>query len=205
MPDPVLSRPRIVLASSSTSRAAMLRNAGIPCTQHPQDVDEPAIKAEMRPTGATVEAISRALARAKAAAVTKTVPQALVIGADQMLECGDEWLDKPMDRDEARQNLLQLKGRTHHLVTSAVVMLDGEELWSVTDRARLTMRDFSDAFLESYLKAAGDRALASVGAYQLEGLGSQLFESVEGDFFTILGLPLLPLMAFLRSEGALLA
>jgi septum formation protein len=203
VPESSPSRPRIVLASSSTSRAALLRNAGIPCTQHPQNVDEPAIKAEMRPTGATVEAISRALARAKASVVSREVPQALVIGADQMLECGDEWLDKPMDRAEARQNLLQLKGRTHHLVTSAIVMLDDEELWSFTDRARLTMRDFSDAFLESYLKAAGDKALASVGAYQLEGLGAQLFESVEGDFFTILGLPLLPLLAFLRSEGAL--
>lgn len=195
--------PPVVLASASRSRLALLQAAGVPCTVEPQDVDEPQIKAEMRERGATVEATSRALARAKAQAVSKLRSEVLVIGADQMLECDDEWFDKPPDRDGARENLLALKGRTHRLVTSVMVMRAGEEEWSITDQARLTMRDFSDDFLEWYLAKAGARAYASVGGYELEGLGAQLFESVEGDFFGILGLPLLPLLAFLRSERVL--
>src|SRR5690606_10859737 len=125
-------------------------------------------------------------------------------GADRMLACAGRWFGKPADRAAARAQLLALRGRTHDLVTAAVVLRDGTRLWQHVERASLTMRPVSDAFVESYLAALGDDAMRSVGAYQLEGLGAQLFARVEGDFFTILGLPLLPLLDFLRGHGTLL-
>ena len=195
--------PTVVLASGSRTRAEMLERAGVRVTLAPAAVDEEEIKLAARAEGAPVEDVAEALAELKAQRVTRKHPGALVIGADQMLECEGRWFDKPVDRDAARAQLQDLRGKTHRLVSCAVVLRDGERLWHHVDRARLTMRPFSDAFLESYLNAAGDDVLGSVGAYHLEGLGAQLFHRVDGDFFTILGLPLLPLLGFLRVHGVI--
>ena len=126
-----------------------------------------------------------------------------MLGADQILVCDDRWHDKPRDRAGARAQLLALKGRNHDLVTSVVVVSGGSRLWRHTERARLAMRDFSESFLDAYLDRVGEAAFGAVGAYQLEGEGVQLFRHVEGDFFTILGLPLLPLLEYLRQAGVL--
>ena len=195
--------PAVVLASGSRTRAEMLERAGVRVTLAPAAVDEEEIKLAARAEGAPVEDVAEALAEMKAQRVTRKHPGALVIGADQMLDCEGRWFDKPGDRTAARAQLQELRGRTHRLVSCAVVIRDGERLWHHVDRARLTMRPFSDAFLDSYLNAAGDEVLQSVGAYHLEGLGAQLFHRVDGDFFTILGLPLLPLLGFLRVHGVI--
>ncbi len=195
--------PTVVLASGSRTRAEMLERAGVRVTLAPAAVDEEEIKLAARAEGAPVEDVAEALAELKAQRVTRRHPGALVIGADQMLECEGRWFDKPTDRAAARAQLQELRGRTHRLVSCAVVVRDGERLWHHVDRARLTMRPFSDAFLDSYLDGAGDDVLHSVGAYHLEGLGAQLFHRVDGDFFTILGLPLLPLLGFLRVHGVI--
>lgn len=195
--------PIVVLASGSRTRAEMLERAGVRVSLAPAAVDEEEIKLAARAEGAPVEDVAEALAELKAQRVTRKHPGALVIGADQMLECEGHWFDKPADREAARAQLQDLRGKTHRLVSCAVVIRDGERLWHHVDRARLTMRPFSDAFLESYLNAAGDDVLGSVGAYHLEGLGAQLFHRVDGDFFTILGLPLLPLLGFLRVHGVI--
>ncbi len=195
--------PAVVLASGSRTRAEMLERAGVRVTLAPAAVDEEEIKLAARAEGAPVEDVAEALAEMKAQRVTRKHPGALVIGADQMLDCEGRWFDKPGDRTAARAQLQELRGRTHRLVSCAVVIRDGERLWHHVDRARLTMRPFSDAFLDSYLNAAGDDVLQSVGAYHLEGLGAQLFHRVDGDFFTILGLPLLPLLGFLRVHGVI--
>ncbi|WP_459196136.1 Maf family protein [Azospirillum argentinense] len=195
--------PTVVLASGSRTRAEMLERAGVRVTLAPAAVDEEEIKLAARAEGAPVEDVAETLAELKAQRVTRKHPGALVIGADQMLECEGRWFDKPADRDAARVQLQDLRGKMHRLVSCAVVIRDGERLWHHVDRARLTMRPFSDAFLDSYLNAAGDDVLGSVGAYHLEGLGAQLFHRVDGDFFTILGLPLLPLLGFLRVHGVI--
>lgn len=195
----------IVLASASAARAAMLRAAGVEVTVVPAAVDEDAVKTALRADGASAADAAETLAEMKARRVASRQPGALVIGADQVLDCGGTWFDKPASLDQARAQLLALRDTPHTLATAAVVMRDGARLWHATDRARLVMRRFSEAFLEDYLASAGTAVLASVGAYQLEGLGVQLFAKVEGDHFTILGLPLLPLLDFLRGQGVLRA
>ncbi|HEY0835416.1 MAG TPA: Maf family protein [Azospirillum sp.] len=195
--------PRLILASGSKARAAMLEGAGVAVARDPADVDEDALKHSCRARGAGVEATAEALAEAKARHVACRHPGDFVLGADQMLDCGGVWFDKPGDRDGARAQLCDLRGRTHRLVSAAVIVRDGERLWQHTDDARLTMRPFSDAFLDRYLDACGEAVLHSVGAYHLEGFGAQLFDRVDGDFFTILGLPLLPVLGFLRDHGIL--
>lgn len=195
--------PRLILASGSKARAAMLEGAGVGVARDPADVDEGALKAACRARGATVAETAEALAEAKARHVAQRHPGAFVLGADQMLECEGDWFDKPADRDGARAQLRRLRGRTHRLVSAAVIVRDGARLWNHTDSAVLSMRPFSDAFLERYLDACGEVVLHSVGAYHLEGLGAQLFDRVDGDFFTILGLPLLPVLRFLRDHGIL--
>lgn len=192
---------KLVLASGSRTRAAMLERAGLSAVLDKPAVDEEEIKLAGRTEGVGAGAVAEALAELKAQRITRRHPGALVIGADQMLECEGAWFDKPADRAGARDQLLALRGKTHELVSCAVVVRDGERLWHKVDRAKLTMRRFSEAFLDDYLDRAGDDVLHSVGAYHLEGLGAQLFQRVEGDFFTILGLPLLPLLGFLRVQG----
>jgi septum formation protein len=193
----------LVLASSSKVRARLLRDAGVSFEAVGSDVDEDEIK--QRHADMDVESLARALAKAKAAAVARLKPDAFVIGADQILECEGRRFDKPKDMSGASGHLKYLRGRTHRLVTAVVVRRGAVNLWENVSEPRLTMRSFSDSFLADYLKCAGNAVLSSVGAYQLEGLGAQLFEHIEGDYFSILGLPLLPLMSFLRSEGALVA
>ncbi|MCG5241923.1 Maf family protein [Azospirillum doebereinerae] len=195
------TQPALVLASGSRTRAAMLERAGLTAILDKPLVDEEEVKLAGRAEGVPADAVAEALAELKAQRVTRRHPGALVIGADQMLDCEGIWFDKPADRAGARDQLLSLRGKTHQLVSCAVVLRDGQRLWHKVDRAKLTMRWFSEAFLDDYLDRAGEEVLHSVGAYQLEGLGAQLFQKVEGDFFTILGLPLLPLLGFLRVHG----
>lgn len=164
-------------------------------------IDEGAIKRTM-PYHAP-QAIAAHLASAKAQKIAGENPQSLVIGADQMLALGSACFDKPKSRNDARQQLLSLRGKTHHLYSAVACWQGGEMLWEFCGTATLSMREFSDHYLESYLDATKDRHLASVGAYQLEGLGINLFEKVEGDYFTILGLPLVPLLSFLRQRQVL--
>ena len=194
----------VVLASASATRLRLLSEAGVAAIVDPADIAETEIIASLRAEGALAGECAAALAEAKASRVSARHPGALVIGADQLLDCEGEWLEKPRDLEAARTQLKRLRGRPHALLSAVAVLRDGGRLWGALDRAELLMRPFSDAFLEDYLARAGSEVLHSVGAYRLEGLGAQLFEHVEGDFFTILGLPLLPLLGFLRERGVLL-
>ena len=191
----------IVLASASRSRAILLKQAGINVDICPANIDEKAIKEHCRRDHVDVATTSAILARRKAEKISRQSVEAFVIGADQMLDCGGDWLDKPTDMIAAVETLRLLRGTAHELVTSVGIVRAGEEIWNYTDRAQLVMREFSDSFLHDYVERVGKDALSSVGAYQLEGLGIQLFERIEGDYFTILGLPLLPVLEFLRAEG----
>ncbi len=193
----------LILASGSEVRRRLLTEADVDFRAVSSDVDEAVIKERMSAENKTPEEIAEKLAFAKAEAVSRVHPDALIIGADQILECDDVLFDKPIDRNEAANHLRTFRGRTHRLITACCLVRDGEQVWSLVDEARLTMRDFDDAFLASYLDRAGSDLTASVGAYRLEGLGAQLFSKVEGDFFVILGLPLLPLFKALRDFGVL--
>jgi septum formation protein len=190
----------LILASASAARAAMLRAAGLEFEIERPSVDEEAVKASLRAEGLAPREQADALAELKAISVSRR-RRGLVIGADQMLALEGEVFDKPADREEARAHLMRLRGKQHALITAAVIARDGAPLWRRIETPKLTMRNFSDQFLDRYLDAAGGDVLASVGAYQLEGLGAQLFDSVEGDYFSILGLPLLAVLAFLRTHG----
>jgi len=193
----------VVLASASPVRAALLRAAGIPITVDVAAIDEAEVKTSLRAARAEPAAIAEALAELKAQRVARRHPGSLTIGADQVLECDGILFDKPSDLAAARNQLLALRGRDHRLVSAVVLVRDGQRVWHHVDRADLKMRNFSTAFLDRYLQSAGDAALSSVGAYQLEGVGAQLFAAVDGDYFTILGLPLLPLLDILREHGIL--
>jgi septum formation protein len=193
----------IVLASQSATRVAILRNAGLDFEAVPADVDERALEADLVAGGATAADIAQALAEAKAAAVAAHRPGAIVIGADQTLDADGERWHKPASRAEARAQLMALSGRTHHLRSAVVGMRGGVVRYRRIDTAAMTMRQFGPDEIHAYLERVGDRALSSVGAYQIEGPGIRLFERIDGDYFTILGLPLLPLLAWLRAEGAL--
>ena len=191
----------LVLASQAAVRAAMLRAAGLSFSVQPARVDEGAVKDAMRAEDPEGRETARALAALKARRVSAGAPGAFVIGADQLLVCGNEWFDKPVNVDDARGQLQRLRGRQHTLVTAVSVVRDEAEIWGELVCPQLTMRPFSDAFLERYLERAGDGILACVGAYEAEGLGGQLLAEIEGDWFAVLGLPLLPLLAFLREHG----
>ncbi len=198
------ARP-IVLASASTTRQKMLAAAGLATISDAANVDESAVKAAMARQGAAPREVAIALAEIKARQVSGRHPGALVIGADQILECEGRMYDKPSSLAAARLQLLGLRGRTHTLVSAAVVVHDGRRQWHETAEAQLTVRSFTDMFLDDYLARLGDDVCRSVGAYQLEGLGVQFFSKIDGDFFTILGVPLLPLLAYLRGNGAILS
>lgn len=194
-----LARQPLVLASKSDIRGKILAAAGLRFEIRPAHIDERAVEANA--SAGDAAAAARVLARAKAEAVAANMPGRLVLGADQTLARGNARFSKPADRAVAAEQLRGLRGRTHELHSALALVRDGELLFGCVETARLTMRDFSDRFLDEYLDMAADTAMASVGAYQLEGIGIHLFEKVEGDYFTILGLPLLPLLAFLRTNG----
>lgn len=190
----------LILASGSATRRKMLEDAGVAIAVEKPRVDEEAVKAGLRAEGLRPREQADALAEVKALSVSR-MRSGLVLGADQMLALGDEAFDKPADRAEARAQLLALRGKTHALVTAAVIAREGQVIWRHVDTPKLTMRAFSDAFLDDYLDRVGEGALSSVGGYQLEGLGAQLFSRVDGDYFSVLGLPLMPLLSYLRDIG----
>lgn len=192
---------RLVLASASPARAALLRQAELDFEVATSGVDETAVKAAFSPGDAGAMALARRLADLKAEAVSRKAPGAVVIGSDQVLACGTRLFDKPANVAMARESLRFLRGRRHELHSAAALYRDGAPLWRGEDTARLWMRRFSDAFLDRYLAAEGDGVRETVGAYRLEGRGVLLFERLEGDPYTILGLPLLSLLEALRTRG----
>lgn len=191
----------VILASASSSRANLLRSAGIAFESIAARVDEDSVKESLRAENATAAQCAETLAELKAVRISQRHSNALVVGADQLLECNGKWFDKPTDMAGAKAHLESLRGHTHVLATSVVVAMNGARIWHFNAAPSLTMRTFSDGFLDDYLARVGPAALTSVGAYQLEGRGVQLFSRIEGDFFTILGLPLLELLSFLRGHS----
>jgi septum formation protein len=197
--------PRLVLASTSTSRRTLLEHAGVRFSVVASMVDEAEVKRGAAAESASAEATALLLAELKAARAARRDLEALVIGCDQLLVCENRWFDKPADRTEARAQLAALRGRSHELVTAVVCHRGGQRVWHHLSRPRLTMRTFSDAFLDAYVEHEGDALTTTVGAYRLEGLGVHLFAQVTGEHSAILGLPLLPLLDFLRQQGVLLS
>jgi septum formation protein len=196
--------PPVVLASRSAARIRLLAAAGVAATPMPALVDEAALREALQAEGVPVEDAATALAELKAGFVAlRADPEAIVLGADQLLEADGSWLEKPGDAAAALAQLRQLRGRRHRLVSAVVAFRGGVRVWHHVDAARVWMRGCSHEFLEAYVAAASPAILSCVGAYQLEGLGAQLMARVEGDHFTIQGLPLLPLLQFLRDQGVL--
>ena len=193
----------LVLASQSRARQTVLKNAGVEFETVSAGIDERAAERPLIEAGAPPDDIALALAMAKAMAVSECRPADLVIGADQVAALDDARLIKPQSMEEARRQLLKLSGRTHTLHSAVTVARAGAIAWHSVESAHLTMRALTPAFVGRYLAEVGAAALESVGAYQFEGRGIQLFERIDGDFFAILGLPLLPLLAFLRAEGVI--
>ncbi|WAX96001.1 Maf-like protein [Aminobacter sp. NyZ550] len=194
---------KLILASGSPFRKAMLENAGVPVDAIPADLDERALEAPLAESGATPEEVALVLAEAKAVAVSEEHPGRLVLGCDQTLSLGDEVFHKPDDMEGARRHLLKLSGKTHRLNSAVVLVRDGETVWRHVAIASLTMRALDPAFIGRHLARVGKKVLSSVGAYQIEGEGIQLFDKVEGDHFTIVGLPLLPVLKELRQLGTI--
>ena len=196
-----LAEAPLVLASKSEVRRKILTAAGIPVEVRPAEIDERGVEKEANVREG--DAVARLLARAKANAISSGMSGRLVLGADQTLTLEGQRFSKPIDRNAAREQLVSLRGKTHQLHSGIAVVRDGAVLFEQLATAILTMRDFSDAFLDGYLDTVGSAACACVGAYQIEGAGIQLFEKIEGDYFTVLGLPLLPLLDYLRQSGDL--
>jgi len=180
----------------------MLVRAGITCDIFPANINESAIKQQIpRDVSKSVAAdITLILANRKALHISREFPESLVIGSDQVLDLGGEIFDKPVDRSQARSQLMKLSGRSHELISAVSVAHRGKEVWHHVDQARLFMRDFSDGFIDGYLDRIGDAAYTSPGSYQVEGIGVQLFDHMDGNHYTILGMPLLPLLNFLRTQ-----
>jgi septum formation protein len=195
----------LVLASASAGRRLALQQTGVPFIVQPASIDERAIEAPLLLSGAGADQVAAELAKQKALAVSQKNPRSLVLGADQTASCDRRILAKPADIDAAREQLRFLSGRSHRLHSAACIAIDGAVVFQTIAHADLKMRELSPAFLDAYLQDAADAALSSVGCYQLEALGVHLFESISGDYWTILGLPLLAVLDALRRERALLA
>lgn len=193
----------LLLASASTSRAQMLRSAGVLLEVSQVRVDEKSVRDAMLAEGASARDIADTLAEMKARRGADRNPGRLVLGADQVLICDGRMIEKAANTAEAAETLKLLRGHEHRLFSAAVIFENGAPIWRFVGTARLNMRSFTDAFLQGYIERNGDAILHSVGCYHLEGEGAQLFSRVEGDFFTILGLPLLEVLAFLRTRGVL--
>ncbi len=193
----------IVLASTSPFRQGILRDAGIPFAAAASDVDERAVEATLADSGLGPDDVALVLAEAKAVAVSERRPGSLVVGADQTLALGDEIFHKPADMAAARAHLLALSGRTHTLSSAVVIARGGSAIWRHVSVASMTMRDMDPGFIGRHLAEVGQDALESVGAYRYEGPGIQLFAKTEGDYFTIVGLPMIPLLDELRRLGAI--
>lgn len=193
---------KLTLASGSRIRADLLRNAGLDFEIKKSQVDEDSLKESMRAEGLSPKEQAEFLAEMKSCRVSAQT-KGLVIGADQMMSLDGQGFDKPANREEAFERLKQFSGKAHHLESAIVIAQDGKPIWRHVNRPKLTMRPLSDAFIEDYLDRIGDAAFESVGAYQLEGLGVQLFNRIDGDYFSILGLPLIELLSFLRDRGDL--
>ncbi len=193
----------VILASASPVRAELLRQAGVAFEVSPARIDEEEIKHSLGVEGADGAVIAETLAELKATTVSRRYHGRLVIGADQVLDCEGRLYGKPADRNEARTQLRELRGRVHRLISCVVACRDETRLWHHVAQVKLTVRPFSDGFLDNYLDAIGDAALWGPGAYQLEGRGVQIFSRIEGDYFSVLGLPLIPLLDYLRTQQAL--
>lgn len=193
----------LILASKSQSRAALLNNAGLTFDTMAAEIDERAAEQPLIEAGGSPQDIAELLAEVKAMDVSERNPGKLVIGADQTLGFGDKRFNKPVDDAAARAQLLEMAGKSHQLHSAVACVKDGETLWRYVSTATLTMREISPEEVGRYMARVGDQVRSSVGCYQLEGLGVQLFEKIEGDYFTILGLPLLPLLSYLRRDHGL--
>ena len=191
----------LVLASASPIRLALLHNAGVAVTAQPVNIDEQAVRASLLEDQARPADIADTLAELKARKLAHRLPQALVLGCDQVLDFEGQCWVKPSDMQDARQQLCTLRNTTHALHSALVLYHEGQPIWRHTGTARLTMRDFSDAYLDGYLARNWSQICNSVGGYHLEGEGIRLFSAVDGDYFTILGLPLLPLLSYLVVRG----
>ena len=192
---------RIILASGSKIRADLLENTGLSFEIHPAEIDEASIRDVFKSTETDPADIAEILAESKATQISELEPDALVIGCDQILTLGKEIFEKPTNKDEVYNTLFKLRGKTHTLISAIVIVKGGEVLWRYSERAELKMHEFSPEFLGQYLALCGDKVMTSVGAYHLESFGIHLFEEIRGDYFTILGFPVLALLKFLRKEG----
>lgn len=198
-----MSGPALIVASKSPARRALLESAGVPIDCYDAGVDETALKLDAHAKGLSPEDTATSLAEAKARVLSARFPDALVLGCDQILALGNVLYDKPATLKEAGDHLRAFRGRSHRLISAAVLVLGGETVWDHLDAATLHVRDLSDTFIDDYLQREGPRLLTSVGAYRLEGPGVQLFQSIDGNYFTILGLPLVALLEELRKRGIL--
>ncbi len=194
---------RLILASRSPSRQAMLKAAGVDFVVQAADIDERALTQELLSLGKDAGAVARGLAERKALAVSRQNPGDMVLGGDSILALGSELISKSADLASLRAELRRLSGKTHLLISAAALAHEGQVIWHHIETARMTMRALSDVFLDDYSAREGKAVLGSVGGYHFEGLGAQLFESVEGDYFSVLGLPLLPVLKELRVQGLL--
>tara|TARA_R110002153_G_scaffold70125_9_gene184657 strand:- start:49 stop:651 length:603 start_codon:yes stop_codon:yes gene_type:complete len=198
-----VSKPKLVLASKSIVRRTLLSGVGVSFTVRDAAVDEDSIKQNALNNCLSAPEIAARLAVAKAQTVSASFPDALVIGCDQVLELDGKIFDKPIDLDDARAHLCAFSGKTHHLIAAISLVQNGISVWQAMDSAALKVRILSENFIENYLAHEGEAVLSSVGAYRLEGMGAQLFDEIDGDYFTVLGLPLLPLLEQLRKHGIL--